>query len=77
MTLSHDAGGKLSPALSWVDSLLIVRCQLTGRKFSIQLTPIRTSSSFVIVCADGRDIVESANKGMKVFDMGQFDFSWV
>ena len=24
-----------------------------------------------------RDIVESADKGMKVFDMGQFDFSWV
>ena len=30
---------------------------------------------FVIVCTDGRDTVGSANKGMKVFDMGQFDFS--
>ena len=27
------------------------------------------------VCADGRDIVESADKGMIVFDTGQFDFS--
>ena len=73
MTKSRDAGGK-DPALSWVDSLLIV-CWQTGGKFSIQSTPIPTSSSFVIVCTDGRDIVESANKGMKVFDMGQFDFS--
>ena len=38
-------------------------------------TPIPTSSSFVIVCTDGRVIVESANKGMKVFGMGQFDIS--
>ena len=68
MTKSRDAGGK-DPALSWVDSLLIVRCQLRGRKFSIQLTPIPTSSSFVIVCTDGRNIVESANKGMKVFEV--------
>ena len=37
--------------------------------------PHPTSSSFVIVCTDGRDIAESAKKGMKVFDMGQFDFS--
>ena len=36
--------------------------------------PIPTSSSFVIVCIDGRDML-SANKGMKVFDVGQFDFS--
>ena len=28
----------------------------------------------ITVCADGRDIVESADKGVKVFDMGQFDF---
>ena len=28
-----------------------------------------TSSSFVIACTDGRDIVESANKGMKVFEV--------
>ena len=29
----------------------------------------------IIVCTDGRDIVESADsKGVKVFDMGQFDF---
>ena len=26
------------------------------------------------VCDDGRDIVESADKGMIVFDTGQFDF---
>ena len=36
--------------------------------------PIPTSSSFVIVCMDGRDML-SANKGMKVFDVGQLDFS--
>ena len=28
----------------------------------------------ITVCTDGRDIVESADKGVKVFDMGQFDF---
>ena len=75
MTWSCDAGDK-DTALSWVHSLLIVRWQIGG-KFSIQSTPIPTSSSFVIVCTDGTDIVESANKGMKVFDMGQFDFSWM
>ena len=29
----------------------------------------------ITVCTDGRDIVESAEKDMKVFDTGQFDFS--
>ena len=28
----------------------------------------------ITVCTDGRDIVESADKGVKVFDAGQFDF---
>ena len=28
----------------------------------------------ITVCTDGRDIVESADKGVKVFDMRQFDF---
>ena len=28
----------------------------------------------ITFCTDGRDIVESADKGVKVFDMGQFDF---
>ena len=28
----------------------------------------------ITVCTDGRDIVESADKGVKVFHMGQFDF---
>ena len=28
----------------------------------------------ITVCTDGRDIVESADKGGKVFDMRQFDF---
>ena len=28
----------------------------------------------VIVCTDGRDTVESTDKGVKVFDTGQFDF---
>ena len=37
--------------------------------FGIQLV------NSITVCTDGRDIVESAKKGMKVFDMGQFDFS--
>ena len=31
----------------------------------------------ITVCTDGRDIVESADKGMKVFDTGQFDFNFV
>ena len=31
----------------------------------------------ITVCTDGRDIVESADKGMKVFDKGQFDFYFV
>ena len=53
----------------------MIRCQ-TGRKFSIQ-SLITTSTSFGTVCTDGRDIVESANRGMKVFDKGKFDFSWV
>ena len=65
MTQSRDAGGK-DTALSWVDSLLIV-CWQKGGKFSIQSTPFPSSSSFVIVYTDGRDIVESANKGMKVY----------
>ena len=26
---------------------------------------------------EDRDIVESPDKGMEVFDTGQFDFSWV
>ena len=34
---------------------------------------ISTSSSFSNVCTHGRDIVESADKGLKV--TGQFDFS--
>ena len=37
--------------------------------FGIQLVNLMT------VCTDGRDIVESADKSMKVFDTGQFDFS--
>ena len=28
----------------------------------------------ITVCTNGRDIVESTDKGMKVFDTGQFDF---
>ena len=28
----------------------------------------------ITICTSGRDIVESADKGMKVFDKGQFDF---
>ena len=31
----------------------------------------------VTVCTNGRDIVERADKGMKVFDKGQFDFYFV
>ena len=31
----------------------------------------------ITVCTDGRDIVESADKGVKVFDTGQFDFYFV
>ena len=31
----------------------------------------------ITVCTDGRDIVESAGKGMKLFDKGQFDFYFV
>ena len=31
----------------------------------------------ITVSTDGRDIVESADKGMKVFDTGQFDFYFV
>ena len=52
---------------------LMIRCQ-TGRKFSIQ-SLITTLTSFGTVCTDGRDIVESADRGMKVFNKGQFDFS--
>ena len=28
----------------------------------------------ITVCTNGRDIVESADKGMKLFDTEQFDF---
>ena len=31
----------------------------------------------ITVCSDGRDILESADKGVKVFDTGQFDFYFV
>ena len=31
----------------------------------------------ITVCTNGRDIVESADKGMKVFDKAQFDFYFV
>ena len=31
----------------------------------------------ITVCTNGRDIVESADKGMKAFDTGQFDFYFV
>ena len=31
----------------------------------------------ITVCTNGRDIVESADKGMKVFDTGRFDFNFV
>ena len=31
----------------------------------------------ITVCTKGRDIVESAVKGMKVSDTGQFDFYFV
>ena len=37
--------------------------------FGIQLV------NSIPVCTDDRDIVESADKVMKVFDTGQFDFS--
>ena len=30
----------------------------------------------ITVCTNGRDIVESADKGVKVFDAEQFDFSF-
>ena len=43
------------------------------------LYPVHPNPNFIffshVVCTYGRDIVGSANKGMKVFDMGQFDFS--
>ena len=59
MTQSRDAGGKV-PALSRVELLLIVR--KVERYLSKSLT----------VCTDGRgDIVESADKGMKVLVTGQ------
>ena len=54
----------------------MIRCQ-TGREFSIQSLLITTSTSFGTDCTDGRDIVERAATGMKVFVKGQFDFSWV
>ena len=53
----------------------MIRCQ-TGRKFSIQ-SLITTLAYFGTVCIDGRDIVESVDRGMKVFNKGQFDFSSV
>ena len=31
----------------------------------------------ITVCTDGRDIVESGDKGLKVFETGQFDFYFV
>ena len=31
----------------------------------------------ITVCTNGRDIVERADKGMKAFDKGQFDFYFV
>ena len=31
----------------------------------------------ITVCTNGRDMVESADKGLKVFDTGQFDFYFV
>ena len=31
----------------------------------------------ITVYTDGRDIVESADKGVKAFDTGQFDFYFV
>ena len=31
----------------------------------------------ITVCTNGRDKVESADKGMKAFDTGQFDFYFV
>ena len=63
-----DAGGK-DTASSPVYSLPILRCQ-SGQKFPLS-SPL---SSFVTVCTDGRDIIETADKGMKVFDTGQSDF---
>ena len=39
--------------------------------FGIQLV------NSITVCTNGRDIVESGNKGMKVFDTGQFDFYYI
>ena len=39
--------------------------------FGIQLV------NSITVCTDGRDIVESADKGVKVFDTGEFDFYFV
>ena len=39
--------------------------------FGIQLV------NSITVCTDGRDIVESADKDVKVFDTGQFDFYFV
>ena len=31
----------------------------------------------ITVCTNGKDVVDSADKGMKVFDKGQFDFHFV
>ena len=68
MTQSRDAGGK-DLALSSVYSLLIYFV-VKQAKSSLS----SASSSFLTVCTDGRDIVETAEKGVKVFDTGQFDF---
>ena len=45
-------------------------------KYSLEQLFLEFSWS-ITFCTDGRDTVDSADKGMKVFDTGQFDFSWV
>ena len=40
----------------------------------VKISLSSASSSFLTVCTDGIDIVETAEKGVKVFDTGQFDF---
>ena len=71
ITKKNSCDSKIAP-LPYPLTFLMVRPLNNKTRtiiFGIQLV------NLITVCSDRRDIVECADKGMKVFDTGQFDFS--
>ena len=71
ITKKNSCDSKIAPLPHPITFLMVrpLNNKTTTIIFGIQLV------NLITVCSDRRDIVECADKGMKVFDTGQFDFS--